>query len=154
MTAKCGGSGSDKGSAPAKGKGGIPGPVGDDYPSSYKSSCGKQDAWKFVRCQCTSFVAWRVNERLGVEFGNYYKGVHWGDAKGWDEAAKKAGVKVDDRPVAGAVAQSSEKKGHVAWVTGVSGGKVEVEEYNWGKDEGYGRRTVAKGEFRYIHLKV
>jgi surface antigen len=148
VTDKCGSS------KPAPAKGGIPGPVKDDYPSSYKSSCGKPDRWKYWTCQCTSFVAWRINERLDVKFNNNYKGVHWGDAKGWDEAAKKSGVTINNTPVPGAIAQSSENAGHVAWVTKVSDGKVTVEEYNFEEKEGYGKRTVAKGKFKYIHIKV
>ncbi|KAL2160786.1 hypothetical protein VTH06DRAFT_983 [Thermothelomyces fergusii] len=141
ITTKCGSSGSA-----------VPGPRTDDYP--YKSSCGGVDKWNYYKCQCTSFVAWRINDRLGIKFHNQYKGVHWGNANTWDEAAKSSGVTVNKTPKPGAIAQSnSGTYGHVAWVSAVSGDKVTVEEYNWAKREAYGTRTVDKSTFNYIHLK-
>ncbi|KAF8536531.1 hypothetical protein BDD12DRAFT_889952 [Trichophaea hybrida] len=51
----------------------VPGPMLDDY--IYKGACsGPADKWNFFRCQCVSFVAQRVNERLGINFTNRYKG--------------------------------------------------------------------------------
>lgn len=146
VTAKCAGT-------PKPPSGSIPGPVTNDYP--YKSSCGGVDKWKYFKCQCTSFVAWRINERLGVKFHNQYKGTNWGNANTWDEAAKRTGVKVNSTPVPGCIAQSNAgKAGHVAWVTGVSGNNVHIEEFNWVHPEKYGTRTVAKSSFNYIHIKV
>jgi len=133
-------------------EGSLPGPVKDDYP--YKSSCGGTDPWGFIKCQCTSFVAFRVVERLEITgFNNWWRSDHWGDAKIWDEAARKSGVKVDKTPVPGCIAQSNKNSGHVAWVTKVSGGKVTIEEYNI-KPEKYSRRTVDADSFQYIHIKV
>jgi len=148
VTDKCGSSGGGGGSS-----GSIPGPVTDDYP--YKSSCGGVDPWNYYKCQCTSFVAWRINKRLGIKFTNQYKGTNWGNANTWDEAAKRTGVKVNSTPVPGAIAQSNAgSAGHVAWVTAVSGNKVTIEEYNYANKEGYGKRTVDKSTFNYIHVKV
>ncbi|OAQ60240.1 CHAP domain-containing protein [Pochonia chlamydosporia 170] len=139
------------GSKPPSGK--IPGPMKDDYP--YKHQCGPVDKWKYFKCQCTSFVAWRINDRLGIKFTNQYKGTNWGNANTWDEAARRTKVRVDNKPVPGCIAQSNGgKAGHVAWVTKVSGDKVTIEEYNWNKVQGYGTRTVPKGNFNYIHVKV
>ena len=105
--------------------------------------------------ECTSFVAWRINKRLGVKFTNQYKGTNWGNANTWDDAAKRTGVTVNSTPVPGAVAQSNAGGyGHVAWVTAVSGSSVTIEEYNYGVKEGYGTRTVPKTSFNYIHVKV
>ena len=99
-------------------------------------------------------MAWRINKRLGIKFHNQYKGTNWGNANTWDDAAKRTGVKVNKTPKPGAVAQSNAGKyGHVAWVTAVNGNKVTIEEYNWAKREGYGKRTVDKSTFNYIHLK-
>ncbi|AEO62023.1 hypothetical protein MYCTH_2085328 [Thermothelomyces thermophilus ATCC 42464] len=142
---------------PASGGGGggstkLPGPVKNDYP--YKNNCGGVDPWRYYKCQCTSFVAWRINERLGIKFHNMYKGVNWGNANTWDDAAKRTGVKVDKTPKPGAIAQTNAGRyGYVAWVTAVNGNKVTIEEYNWAKREGYGTRTVDKSTFNYIHLK-
>lgn len=123
----------------------------DDYP--YTGQCGSVDEWNYYACQCTSFVAWRINERLDINFHNQYKGYNWGNANTWDEAAKATGVTINNKPAVGAVAQSNAGGfGHVAWVSAVDGGSVTVEEYNYETVEAYGTRTVAKGEFNYIHV--
>ncbi|KAK5993059.1 hypothetical protein PT974_06487 [Cladobotryum mycophilum] len=139
---------------PSSGGGAIPGPATNDYP--YKGKCGGVDPWNYYKCQCTSFVAWRINERLNIKFTNQYKGTNWGNANTWDEAARKTGVKINSTPVPGSIAQSNAgSAGHVAWVTKVSGDSVTVEEYNYATKEGYGTRTVSKGTFsNYIHVKV
>jgi surface antigen len=145
VTSKCSGGGGGGGG------GSVPGPVTNDYP--YKSSCGGVDPWNYYKCQCTSFVAWRINKRLGVKFHNQYKGTNWGNANTWDDAAKRTGVKVNSTPKPGCIAQSNAGSyGHVAWVTAVNGNQVTIEEYNWAKREGYGKRTVSKGTFNYIHI--
>jgi surface antigen len=135
---------------------------GDDYP--YKAQCALKapnniDRWHFYKCECVSFVAWRINQVLDINFTNMYKGQHWGNANLWDEAARKStGVKIDKKPKKNSVAQTDKSGsglGHVAWVKSVSedGKKVTVEEYNYKKDK-YGTRTVGVGEFEwYIHLK-
>jgi surface antigen len=134
----------------------LPGPIVDDYP--YKGKCnggGGIDPWLYYRCQCTSFVAWRINERLGIKFHNKYKGAAWGDGKTWDDAARQTGVKVNNTPKPGSVAvRNSGTWGHVAWVTKVSGDQVTVEEYNAAGTEKYGTRTLAKSTFVYVHFKT
>ncbi|EGS23731.1 uncharacterized protein CTHT_0004320 [Thermochaetoides thermophila DSM 1495] len=148
VTTKCSSSGSGNSAS-------IPGPMTDDYP--YKSSCGGVDPWNYYKCQCTSFVAWRINKRLGIKFTNRYKGGTWGNANQWDDAAKKVGVKVDNNPKPGCIAQTDNGGGgygHVAWVAAVNGDKVTIEEYNYAKPKGYGKRTVPKSTFKYIHIKV
>jgi len=126
----------------------------NDYP--YKASCPGSgvDPWNFYKCQCTSFVAWRINDRLGKKFTNQYKGEHFGNANTWDTAARAAGVTINQTPKVNSVAQSNGGTyGHVAWVTAVDGSQVTIEEYNWANAENYGKRTVAKGTFSYyIHF--
>jgi surface antigen len=131
---------------------------GDDYP--YKNSCNTAhdiDPWNFYKCECTSFVAWRINNVKKIKFTNWYKGQHWGNAELWDDAARKSKVKINKTPKRGAIAQTDKSGsglGHVAWVKSVSkdGKKVTVEEYNYHKDK-YGVRTVDKDQFQnYIHL--
>ncbi|RYP11780.1 hypothetical protein DL767_010705 [Monosporascus sp. MG133] len=142
--------------APKPPEGEIPGPIIDDYPYKGKCNVGSDaDRWNYFKCQCTSFVAWRINERLGIKFHNRYLGAHWGDAKTWDDAARQTGVKVDNNPVPGSVAVRNKGTwGHVAWVTAVSGDTVTIEEYNWNNVEAYSKRTLAKSEFVYVHVKV
>jgi surface antigen len=130
----------------------VPGPMLNDY--IYKGACsGPADKWNFFRCQCVSFVAQRINQRLGIKFTNRYKGKVWGYANQWDEAARASGVSINNTPKPGCVAQTNRGKwGHVAWVVKVQGNSVVVEEYNWNTKLGYGTRTVDKGTFQYIHL--
>lgn len=112
------------------------------------------DSWGFVLRNCTSFVAWRLQERNRLAgFSNHFRGQHWGDARNWDDVARSLGYRVDAIPAIGAVAQSDAGRvGHVAWVTDIGPGTVTIEEYNHATPGGYGTRTVPVGEFRYLHL--
>ncbi len=112
------------------------------------------DPWGFVLRNCTSFVAWRLQERNRLDgFGNHFRGRHWGNAANWDDAARALGYRVDGVPAIGAVAQTDAGRvGHVAWVSAIGPGTVTVEEYNHALPGGYGTRTVPVGDFRYLHL--
>ncbi|KAJ2960810.1 hypothetical protein NQZ79_g3880 [Umbelopsis isabellina] len=149
VTGTCGSSGGSSGS-----NGSIPGPVIDDY--LYKGQCGPLDPWRYYKCQCTSFVAQRVNKRLGLSFNYSYKGCTFGNANTWYSAAKSCGVTVNSTPVPGSVAvYNGGTYGHVAWVSSVSGDTVHVEEYNFNNPEDYGTRAVSKSSFTgFIHFKV
>ncbi|ORX69461.1 CHAP-domain-containing protein [Linderina pennispora] len=136
------------------GGGGAPGDMKDDYPLK-SSSCTGYDGYLYAKCQCTSFVAWRINSRLGISFHNKYKGKAWGNANQWDDAARASGVTVDNTPTPGSIAQTNSGGGgygHVAWVAKVDGDNVVIEEYNYRVRKGYGTRTVPKSAFQYIHL--
>ncbi len=112
------------------------------------------DSWGFVLRNCTSFVAWRLQERNRMDgFSNSFGGEHWGNAENWDDVARRLGYRVDDVPAIGAVAQSDDGRvGHVAWVSAIGPGTVTIEEYNHATPGGYGTRTVPVGDFRYLHL--
>jgi surface antigen len=112
------------------------------------------DPWGFVWRNCTSFVAWRMQERNRMAgFSNHFGGQHWGNAEHWDDAARALGYRVDSVPAIGAVAQTDAGRvGHVAWVTAIGAGTVTIEEYNHSLPGGYGTRTVPVGDFRYLHL--
>jgi len=108
----------------------------DDYP--YRGDPPDQpDKWQFSTRECTSFVAWRINNDLNVPFQNSYKGQWFGNAGTWAAAARAAGVQVDGTPRVGAVAQfppdvaGAGSNGHVAIVIGVTGATITVEDYNW-----------------------
>lgn len=128
----------------------------DKYP--YAGNCGvnKADKWDFIRCSCTSYVAWRINEDdKDLDFDNHYKGEQWSDAKNWDNVARKVGVKINSTPKVGAIAQTDDGPGHVAYVTKVSKDKkkISVEEYNFEHHHEFGRRSgLEASRFRYIHL--
>lgn len=112
------------------------------------------DPWGFVWRNCTSFVAWRMQERNRMAgFSNSFGGQHWGNAEHWDDAARALGYRVDSVPAIGAVAQTDAGRvGHVAWVSAIGPGTVTIEEYNHSLPGGYGTRTVPVGDFRYLHL--
>ncbi|WP_297622528.1 CHAP domain-containing protein [Nocardioides sp.] len=112
------------------------------------------DPWGFVLRNCTSFVAWRLQERNRMPgFANDFGGEHWGNAGNWDDVARRLGYRVDSVPAIGAVAQSDDGRvGHVAWVSAIGPGTVTIEEYNHATPGGYGSRTVPVGDFRYLHL--
>ena len=129
----------------------------DDYPGELKESPKDSlvDPWRFYNRECTSFVAWRLNDRNGVAFDNGYGGVLWGNAEHWDDAARSLGVTVDDRPAVGAVAYwEGGGAGHVAWVSSVEDGHVWVEEYNRNSDGAFHLRCVDEHlPDGYIHIQ-
>jgi surface antigen len=128
-----------------------PGGLRNDYP--YSGQTSGVDPWGFYKGQCTSFVAWRLNDRNNIAFDNYYRGVHWGNAYNWDNAARSAGITVNNTPTVGAVAQTDDGSGHVAWVAAVhSDGTVTVEEYNYNNPGAYGYRRVSSSRFVYLHF--
>ena len=132
---------------------GDTGAIKDDYP--YRGQSTGADPWNFIKGNCTSFAAWRVNNRLGVPFNNYYKGPRWSHAKYWDDRARDVGIRVDHTPAVGAVAQwNSGTYGHVAWVARINtNGTVLLEEYNKGGTHKYSTRTVQAGAVEnYIHF--
>lgn len=133
---------------------GLGGVLGDDYPAYLRKAPRDSliDPWRFYNRECTSFVAWRMNNANGVDFTNFMDGGHFGDAGNWDDNARALGYTVDGVPAVGAIAES-DAEGHVAWVAVVGAGTVTVEEYNYAAPGVYGYRTVATSHFVYIHIK-
>lgn len=133
---------------------------GDDYP--YRTSAmNLDDRWGFWTRQCTSFVAYRLNQN-GIAFNGSFGGTNWGSAYHWDDAARAIGLRVDHTPSPGSVAQldayayGSYGYGHVAYVVGVKGdGSIVVEDYNWGSPSGtYHLRTLPGYKVsNYIHFR-
>jgi surface antigen len=110
---------------------------------------GKQilDKWNEWECECTSYVADKLNER-GVPFTSRYKGVRWKSAGNWINAATLAGVPYNKTPRIGDVAWFA--YGHVAYVGAVdSYGDVTISEYNWGVPHDYHTRTISRGSKPY-----
>lgn len=135
----------------------------DDYPSNLKNATQDSlvDPWNFYNRECTSFVAWRLNNDARLPFHNYYLGPHWGDASHWRTAALDAGVTVDLHPVPGSVAwwaagSAGSSRGHVAWVKSVTSTGIVIEEYNYLSRGHYDQRTIASTQSVYptgfIHL--
>ncbi|KGQ03447.1 N-acetylmuramoyl-L-alanine amidase sle1 [Beauveria bassiana D1-5] len=132
------------------------GKPGDDYPFK---NCDQIDKYGVTTCQCTSFAAWRVDQRLNVPFKEIgqrgSQGRGWGNANQWDQVARQAGILVDNNPAPGSVAQHDRGPfGHVAWVVGVEGNSVRIEDYNGsGGTKRYGQATEPRSKYRYIHFE-
>lgn len=136
----------------------------NDYPSNLASASQDSlvDPWNFYNRECTSFVAWRLNNNNGIPFqNNNYKvaGTHFGSVQDWGAVAKSISITVDTTPATGAVAwwYFSATSGHVAWVTHVnSDGSVVVQDYNWGYPTNPGQflqHTLTSAPTGYIHFK-
>ncbi len=121
-------------------------PIRDDYP--FRGATSGVDPWNFYKGQCTSFAAWRARHNLRVPFHNHYKGVHWGNATNWDNAARRAGIPVYKTPRVGDIAvRDSGTWGHVAYVAKVNrDGSFMVEEYNHVRSDTYSDRKATRGE--------
>jgi surface antigen len=125
------------------------------------------DPWGFGARNCTSFVAYRMEQHHvtlhGVPFKDAWSaGIagKWDHAKYWNLYAPKVGVTVDHTAAIGAIAQwTGGDHGHVAIVTNVRGTNIDVEEYNWESasnqygDYQYGTRTNIPAADNYIHLE-
>ncbi|HEX7738209.1 MAG TPA: CHAP domain-containing protein [Marmoricola sp.] len=130
--------------------------IGDDYPASVAKK--NVDPWRFYSGECTSFVAWRINHQLGVDFNDFWL-VHWGNASNWKHAAqssavKATGVSVDHTPNVGAIAwwaagSAGSSSGHVAWVAVVNDSSITIEEYNYLHHHKYDVRTIDRGDRRW-----
>lgn len=127
------------------------------YPYRYASVAGV-DSWGFYNRQCTSFVAWRMNQR-GIRFTNTMGGGRWSNATNWDNNARRLGFRVDRIPRAGAIAQwkagagGHGRFGHVAFVKSVNGSLITIEEYNFNPRFGFSTRTIpAYSVSNFIHV--
>ena len=109
----------------------------------------------FFQGQCTSWVAFRLSQRNGISFSNWYAGRHWGDAVDWAKVAKSIGVKPDRIPGVGAVAWF--KRGHVAYVESVNyDGSITLSEMNTDGANGFHFSTLypssAGWPDKFLHL--
>ncbi len=123
----------------------------DRYPYS-SGEPGEPDPWGFPRRECTSYVAWRIQEvalsmGLSQHFSAGMRGGMFGTAAGWDTNARVIRLRVDTTPRVGAVAhwgayEGAGSAGHVAWVESVNpDGSVQVSEYDIASDQnGFERR--------------
>jgi hypothetical protein len=92
-------------------------------------SYGVADPWVYYLRNCTSYVAWKINQGFNKNISG------WGNAASWNTNALNAGYTDDSTPQAGDIAQYngtvSNPWGHVAYVYGVNGsGYAELDEYN------------------------
>ena len=109
---------------------------------------GDIDPWAFFGGECTSYVAFRLNQdQTDVRFHNQYLTPgyphvwfpNWGNAVDWAERARDVGVAVDESPRPGSVAywdgrgsNSAGNLGHLAYVEQVnSDGSIVISDMNW-----------------------
>ncbi len=121
---------------------------GYPYPNAPQCTAGAQvcvlDQWKFYQGQCTSWVAYRLNQLNGIAFGDYYGGQHWGDASDWASAARALNITVNGTPAVGSVAWYSAD--HVAYVEKVnSPTSIVISEMNYDYGNGFWVHTVTAG---------
>ncbi|HWC47779.1 MAG TPA: CHAP domain-containing protein [Solirubrobacterales bacterium] len=129
---------------------GTSGPVaahdsyGYPYPNASQCTAGGAcvtDAWLFYQGQCTSWVAYRLNQLNGFVFNNHYGGRQWGDASKWGNTASAEGIAVNGTPALGSVAWYP---GHVAYVEKViSGTEVVIAEMNYDYANGFRVRRIS-----------
>ncbi len=130
------------------------------------------DQWSFAQCNCTSYVAWKLNEAFadaGFPTPRFYNGYlqtegnSWHNANEWEDAAERAGIEVDEYPMQGdvawwAAASSNGYYGHVAFVEKINRDEnsIEISEYNVEISKGYGVRTLNSEDDdypdRFIHV--
>lgn len=125
--------------------------IGDNYPwPNAAIPYAEVDPWGLYKRECVSFVAYRLSTVNGFTIPYAY-----GNANLWGYRAQNEGYRVDMNPSAGSVAWFTGNKGfHVAWVVGVNGENVEIEEYNYGYTNRYNHRFIPRNSASgYIHFK-
>lgn len=135
---------------------GYPWPAAPDCDESTVGTGGcVNDGVGFFQGQCTSWVAFRLGQRNGLAFSNWYAGIHWGDARDWAKAARSIGIKPDRTPAVGAVGWYA--RGHVSYVEEVNAdGSIVISEMNTDGRNGFHLVTVVPGGAgwpdRFLHL--
>jgi len=125
------------------------------YPYPHPPACTHggacvADKWAFYRGQCTSWVAYRLNQLNKIAFSNSYGGQgRWGDAVNWGPQARKLKITVNGTPTAGSIAWYGSTKsapdGHVAYVEKVnSATSFVMSEMNYDSDNGFWVHTITK----------
>ncbi|MDF1488511.1 CHAP domain-containing protein [Tessaracoccus caeni] len=137
---------------------GYPYPSAPDCDEVTEANCAA-DKWSFYQGQCTSWVAYRLNQlNFGAEktFTNWYAGVHWGNANKWGPAARSAGISVDANPRKGSVAWW-DRAFHVAYVEEVyADGSILISEMNADYHNSFRLTTLRNGgrwPDGFIHVK-
>jgi YVTN family beta-propeller protein len=128
-----------------------------DPPACTDGGSCVEDKWYFYEGQCTSWVAYRINQLSGVPFNNYYDGSStntWGDASNWGPHARNLGIPVNATPSLGSVAwYSSDHVAYVEWVNSPT--SVVISEMNYDNDNGFRVRTITKSNgwpTDFIHI--
>ena len=135
---------------------GYPWPAAPDCDESNVGTGGcVNDGLGFFQGQCTSWVAYRLGQRNGLAFSNWFDGRHWGNASEWSKVAKGLDHVSNKVPAVGAVGWYA--RGHVSYVEEVNtDGSVVISEMNTDGHNGFVVHTVYPGETswpdRFLHL--
>ena len=134
---------------------GYPWPAAPDCNEASIGSGCVNDGLGFFQGQCTSWVAYRVGQRNGVAFSNWYAGRHWGNASEWAKVAKGVKIAVNKVPATGAIGWYA--RGHVSYVESVNpDGSVVISEMNTDGHNGFVVHTVYPGDSswpdKFIHV--
>lgn len=139
-------------SKPAQNQAAAPkAPAGTAYPwANVPFPNSMPDPWGMYKRQCVSYTAWKV-----ANSGRHMP--YWGgrgNAKLWDDNARRAGIPVDNNPRVGDVAVSNAGTyGHVMYVEAVHGdGTITVSQYNadWKGNYSEARRKAAN--LAFVHF--
>jgi surface antigen len=137
------------------------------YPYPHPPACTHggacaADRWAFYQGQCTSWVAYRLNQLNAIAFTNSYGGKgRWGNAVNWAAQARTLKISVNSTPEVGAVAWYASTKGapdgHVAYVEKVnSPTSIVISEMNYDGNNGFWVHTITKNvsdwPTHFIHL--
>lgn len=137
--------------------------LGNDYPYA-NSIADRGDKWDFFTRNCTSWVAWKVNQMWGTDkaFHNKMKGKLLGHATTWKSVLTSMGYRADNTARAGDIAYwagapAHPDYGHVAFVNSVdASGNITITEYNT-SPYAYGTRVIKVGSSWYpnsfIHVQ-
>lgn len=157
----------------------------NDYPYRHQVSPVEDvpDQWGFYKGECTSYVAWRLNDFAGVDDENYvfFNRMHahigggvpkdqWGyrfsDATYWAERAsafnaEDLGFRVTSTPQTGSIAHWGEGEGlgalgHVAFVEAVyEDGSVDVTDYNRYGERSFSSRNMPLNKVpRFVDIEA
>jgi surface antigen len=107
------------------------------------------DTWGMYNRECVSYTAFRV--AASGRNMPYWGGR--GNAKQWPGNAQGAGIPVDGSPRAGDVAISMAGPfGHAMYVESVSGGNINVSQYNYANNGEYSTMTIPASGLYFIHF--
>jgi surface antigen/N-acetylneuraminic acid mutarotase len=126
---------------------GYPYPDAPVCPPSGGSQC-VADQWNFYQGQCTSWVAYRLNQLNGIAFNNSFGGNGtWGDAANWGPHAQSLHIAVNGTPMVGSAGwwpdSGAHPGGHVAYVEQVkSPTSVVISEMNYDGNNGFRVLTI------------
>lgn len=115
---------------------------GDDYPSKWRNAAADSvvDNWRYYNRECVSFVAWRLSQEGKKGFSGLGNAITW---------YAKSGLKKQSKPKVGDVAwfdatDAPGAYGHVAYVSGINGNDIYIEEYNYNYSHAYHTRVIDK----------